>query len=146
MKKKRFDFEYLKGKAIDRKGMGMELALLVLLVVFACSVLLVSSALTGSDYLLEKKEDFVQQMTVDQLAEDYLQNGTVTDADRFADYAVFLHNGTEWKKQFGSIEIAPVVDAADAANGRVLITDLSGNPLLIIEKTADGRILRWDYR
>ena len=124
----------------------MELALLVLLVVFACSVLFVSSALTGSDYLLEKKEEFVQQMTVDQLAEDYLQNGTVTDADRFADYAVFRYNGTEWEKQFGSIELAPVVDDAEAADGRVLITDLSGNPLLIIEKTADGRILRWDYR
>ena len=144
MKKKKFYFEYLKGKAADRKGMGMELALLVLLVVFACSVLLVSSAIAGKNAILKQEAALVQQMTVDQLAEDFLTDHQVDETTRFADYAVFQYNG-EWEKQFGSGDLAPVVDASEAVDGRILITDLSGNPLLIIE-TDGGHITRWDYR
>jgi hypothetical protein len=79
-------FKYLKGKASDRKGLGMELALLVLLVVFACSTLLVSSALSGKNVLNARADALVARVTLDEYAERVLAGDTPTDA-RFEGYA-----------------------------------------------------------
>ena len=69
MKKTRFDWKYQKGKVSDRKGMGMELALLVLFVVFACSILLVSTAMLGRSNLNNRQEQMAQRFELDQFAE-----------------------------------------------------------------------------
>ena len=63
---------YIKGKAHDRKGLGMELALLVLLVTFACSTLLVSSALLGKETLVTKESAVLERIALDEFAERVL--------------------------------------------------------------------------
>lgn len=52
--------------------MGMELALLVLFVVFACSILLVSSAMLGKSNLNDRKDKMVERLALDQLAEQVI--------------------------------------------------------------------------
>lgn len=69
---KKFKEDHIKGKAHDRKGLGMELALLVLLVTFACSTLLVSSALLGKDTLNAKEEAVLERIALDEFAERVL--------------------------------------------------------------------------
>ena len=84
-------FRYQKGKASDRKGMGMELALLVLLVVFACSTLLVSSAMLGKDALNTKEQDVLQKMALDEFAERMLAGESaeeIRQLPKFANYEV----------------------------------------------------------
>ena len=66
---KKHQVNYIKGKAHDRKGLGMELALLVLLVTFACSTLLVSSALLGKDALNTKESAVLERLALDEFAE-----------------------------------------------------------------------------
>lgn len=66
--------QYLKGKAVDRKGVGMELALLVLLVVFACSTLLVSAALMGRENLQQQQDRLQQRLTLDSVAEQAMKD------------------------------------------------------------------------
>lgn len=133
MKKKPFLFEYLKGKATDRKGVGMELALLVLLVVFACSTLLVSSALMGKNNLK------TQEQRLYQLAERIMKNDTTVKTDeRFSDYAAF-QNGSDFLNR--GIETPADEILADA---NLVITDLSGTPLLTVA-WEDGKITRWSY-
>ena len=77
-------FEYLKGKASDRKGLGMELALLVLLIVFLCSTLLVTIALTNRGTLASREfkntydmvlEDAVDKLLAGEKWEDFYQKG-----------------------------------------------------------------------
>ena len=73
MKRISFDsFTHWKGKATGRKGMGMELALLVLFVVFACSILLVSSAMLGKRNLNDRKDQMIERFALDMLAEKAL--------------------------------------------------------------------------
>lgn len=52
--------------------MGMELALLVLFVVFACSVLLVSSAMLGKSNLNDRKDKMAERLGLDAYAEQVL--------------------------------------------------------------------------
>ena len=82
MKKLLAKIKYALGKAASRKGMGMELALLVLFVVMACSILLVSSAMVGKDNLNTRKEQMLQRIELEQIAEaavksDSRENSTV---------------------------------------------------------------------
>ena len=73
MRKNKFDnFRHLMGKAASRKGMGMELALLVLFVVFACSILLVNSAMLGKSNLNERQDKMAQRFELDMFAEQNL--------------------------------------------------------------------------
>jgi len=118
----------------------MELALLVLFVVFACSTLLVSAALLGKDNMVSQEAQLRQKLKVDQLAESIL-TGDTPDAAAFADYAAFLWNGSVWY---------PVVNGDDIDRsgfaevaGDLLITDGAGVPLLTVELEA-GTIIRWD--
>ena len=62
----------LKSKALSRKGMGIELALIVLLVVFGCSILLVSSAVHGQNALVQQEKETLEHIKVDQIAEEIL--------------------------------------------------------------------------
>ena len=144
MKKKRFVFEYLKGKATNRNGMGMELALLVLLVVFACSTLLVSSALIGKSNLQTQEQQLHQRIALDELAERVLagDDASLASDEQFADYAVFEKNGDDWTKTLAreGVELNPE-GLEDAV---LVITDLSGKPLLTVAKRGD-KITRWSY-
>lgn len=54
-----------------RRGLGIELALLVLMVVFGLSALLVSTALLEKDNLDRDKAALAQRMELDKLAEDF---------------------------------------------------------------------------
>lgn len=79
---KRIDLKNLthwKGKASGRKGMGMELALLVLFVVFACSVLLVSAAMLGKSNLNDRKDRMEERFALDMLAEQALAGNFESD-------------------------------------------------------------------
>ena len=71
------------GKLAGRKGMGMELALLVLFVVMACSILLVSSAMVGKSNLNDRKDQLLQRAQVDMFAEDVL--AVVAKGDTYVD-------------------------------------------------------------
>ena len=102
MKKINFDnFRHWMGKATSRKGMGMELALLVLFVVFACSLLLVSSAMLGKSNINNRQEQMAQRFELDQFAEQNFSlpvGGTATgvkyDARRNSDnLQIFDKNG-----------------------------------------------------
>lgn len=78
MRKSSKKIAYLKGKATDRKGAGMELALLVLFVVFACSTLLVTSALQGKQRLQQQESRMVQRLEVEQVAQQAMQDAAFT--------------------------------------------------------------------
>lgn len=120
LKSKYHKLTYMKGKASDRKGMGMELALMVLLVVFLCSALLVTSALIGKSNLQAKEQQLRNRMILDQIAEYHLGiNGAEISSDSY------------------------LVD--ESVDGVLVITDLSGNPLLTVEMDGDQKITKWEY-
>ena len=102
--------------------MGMELALLVLFVVFACSVLLVSSALLGKSNLNDRRDEMVLRGQVDMLAEQALENRSSAEN---GEYVATL-----------SGNILTVTDKpADPAETKILLT-----------VTLDGdRIVSWEY-
>ncbi len=97
----------------------MELALLVLLVVLACSILLVTSALTGKEHLQAQEQKMRQQLVLDEMAQQILSGITPTDA-KFSDF------------QYSNTATT------------LVITDKDGNPLLSV--TTDGsKITGWKY-
>jgi len=115
--KKKSGFEYLLGKAVDRKGMGMELALLVLLVVFACSTLLVSSALIGKSNVKAKDAELRLKLELDAIAEA----GELSE---------------EQKEKY----------ELDTSDGFVIKEkDPSGKVLLTVKKNGEGKITEWRY-
>ena len=71
-------FKKLKAKALDRKGLGMELAVMLLLVVLGCSMIMVSSALYGRNILQTKEQQIMQRLEIDEFAESYLKDDSVT--------------------------------------------------------------------
>ena len=104
MKHARINFKYLKRKASDRKGLGMELALLVLLVVFACSTLLVTSALIGKGNIQQKELELTTRIALDRMAEEYIAANPddleFTVEDENGNTLTVSHSGgiiTEWK-------------------------------------------------
>ena len=110
---------YLKGKATDRKGAGMELALLVLFVVFACSTLLVTSALRGKQDLQRQESRMVQRLQLDQLAEQAIKDPDVTHES----YAI----------------------VRDDITNTITITDDKGTALLTVSWDDAGVITQWQY-
>lgn len=83
---------HFKGKTFDRSGLVIELALLVILVVFACSTLLVSAVIVGGQRASVQGGELTRLATVDELAERLLADPD-TDAeellasdDRFPGY------------------------------------------------------------
>ena len=123
---KKIKLNHCKGKAFDRKGLGMELALLVLLVTFACSTLLVSSALMGRDTLNAREADLKQQLLLDELAERVLDGQTSLAEDaRFAAYAYA-------EAQEGDVRV-------------LTITDKAGQTLLTVKVDGENKITEWMY-
>ena len=96
--------------------MGMELALLVLLAVFACSTLLVTSAMYGKDTLMREQEQVVTRLKLDELAEKALAGKLPADT---GDYTV-----------------------TKTADGWI-INDMNGNSLEVI--TENNVIIAWEY-
>ena len=121
----------------------MELALLVLFVVFACGTLLVSTALIGRDNMVSQEAQLRQKLTLDRLAESILA-GDTPDAATFADYAAFRRSGSAWS----AIMNGDGIDTSDfpevAGDKALLITDQTGVPLLTVV-LADNQIIRWSH-
>ena len=110
------NFIHWKGKATCRKGMGMELALLVLFVVFACSILLVSSAILGQGNLTRRKDTLTERLALDMVAEQAMKGQTVTNEN----YAVTREDNT------------------------LVVTDKDGQTKLTVT-WENGKITGWDY-
>lgn len=125
-----------KGILLSRKGLGMELAMLVLLVVFACSTLLVTSALVGRDTLLDEKEKLETRLELDELADNFLSSSPKTpNARKYSDYAV-------WKNE-AWVHNSDSVDAA-SLGADLIITDKNGTVLLKV--SLDGTtVTAWQY-
>lgn len=111
------NFTHRKGKLSSRKGMGMELALLVLFVVFACSILLVSSALLGKSNLNDRRDEMTARFRLDQFAETALADGV---------------------QENESYKEVPTAEGME-------ITDAEGNLLLTVTWDADKKITGWVY-
>lgn len=127
---------YREGKATGRKGMGMELALLVLFVVFACSLLMVSSALLGKGNLEDRKEQMIQRFTLDQLAEQALRGDTIENDD----YAVYERRNNVWIP----LNDGPALDPDVEKNFQLIITDSHGQVKLVVQLL--GGVTEWAYR
>ena len=83
------DDTYGKGKFCRRKGMAIELALFVMLVVFAGSALTVTSVLADHKALIAREQQTVHRSVVDELAERLLadpNSDPTTLDDRFDGY------------------------------------------------------------
>lgn len=113
------NFTHWKGKATGRKGMGMELALLVLFVVFACSVLLVSSAMLGKSNLNDRKDQMAERFALDQLAEQAMADTN------------FVNNNENYR--------------VEKRDDSLVIADPEGTVLLTVA-WEDGKITRWEYQ
>lgn len=144
---------HIKGKARCRKGIGMELALMVLLIVTACSLLMVSTALVARDGLLNRGERVTSRLALDQLAEYALATnsterlGTIEEDDpRFSDYSVYEKDGGVWTGVFNDKNetFTDMESVTDNESAILIITDTKGNILLTVEATG-GKITGWIY-
>ena len=93
---------------------------MVLLAVFACSTLLVSSAMFGKDALMREQEQVMTRLKLDELAEKALAGKLPADT---GDYTV-----------------------TKTADGRIInwiINDMNGNSLEVI--TENNVIIAWEY-
>ena len=112
------NFKHFLGKAASRKGMGMELALLVLFVVMACSILLVSSAMVGKDNLNDRKEQMLQRIELEQIVKQAQAERSKTEIDNYS---------LKWDED------------------TLTISDKEENVLLTVTITGD-KITYWQYR
>ena len=90
----------LKAKARDRKGLGMELAVMVLLVVLGCSTLLLTSAIWNRNILTEKEEQIIERLAIDEFVEsnivDILKNeSAVTQGEYSCTYNGSIYTVTK---------------------------------------------------
>lgn len=69
----------IKAKARDRKGLGMELAVMVLLLVLGCSTLLLTSALWNRNILTEKEEQIIERLAIDEYAESEISKSSFAE-------------------------------------------------------------------
>jgi hypothetical protein len=130
------NFIHKKGNSNGRKGMGMELALLVLFVVFACSILLVSAAMLGTSNLNDRKDRMAQRFTLDRLAEQAM---SAKQSVEHENYAVYWRENNSW-----TLNGLTVADPGFAPDANLVITDKEGNILLTVS-WAGGEITRWEY-
>ena len=73
--------KHLKSLALNRKGLGMELAMLVLLVATGCSMLIVTTAMNGREILMEKEQEVIERLSLDEYAEKVLADPSYSDSD-----------------------------------------------------------------
>ena len=69
----------LRNKNARRRGLGIEIALLVLLAAVALSALLVSTAMLERNGLKDREAETLERLALDQIAENYLADGTLPD-------------------------------------------------------------------
>lgn len=124
----------IEGMASSRKGVGTELALLVLLVVIACSILLVSSAMLGKSNLNDHKDQMLERMALDQIAEQIIAGQTVNHED----YVVYRRVDNYW------VSDDPAVAPIHVDDANLVITDKAGQIKLVVS-WENGEITRWDY-
>jgi len=138
-------------KAISRSGMGIELAVLVLLVVFGCITLLVSSALVGNKKLTSRETELFTRLKADMLLEAILTMeesevvaflAETNNADLAAGFEVYTNVGGVWKSVIGEKYYNGSSIAVD--DGKYLIVDKQGKPVVSVA-CDDERIIRWDY-
>ncbi|MBR6555606.1 MAG: hypothetical protein IKT90_05275 [Clostridia bacterium] len=71
---------FLQDKNARRRGLGIEIALLVLLAAVALSALLVSSAMLERNGLKDREAETLERLALDQIAEKYLaDHGNLPD-------------------------------------------------------------------
>ena len=116
--------------------MGMELALLVLFTVVACSILLVSTSMLGKSNLNDRKAELTERFALDRLAEQVMDNQPY-DNDN---YVVYRRDNSGWTRNG-----APVADPGFALDADLVITDQSEQVVLIVAWDG-GIITRWEYR
>ena len=116
---------------------------MVLLMVFACSTLLVSTALIGKDNMVQQETQLKQQLTLDQLAERIL-GGERPDGTHYPDYAAFRWNGSWSRLMNGDSIDTSTFTRTSEGDAVLLITDLSGSPRLTVV-LEHHKIIRWDH-
>lgn len=72
---------FLQDKNARRRGLGIEIALLVLLAVFAMSALLVSSAVLERNGLKDREAETLERLALDQIGEDFLAGKIAADGE-----------------------------------------------------------------
>lgn len=72
-------------KLACRRGLGIEIALLVMLVTTAMCILLVSTALLEKENIDTRSAEVTERLALDQIGQDFL-NGKITSADVGKDY------------------------------------------------------------
>lgn len=144
MKKRKFlDLAYVADKLSCRKGMGIELAVLVMLVVLGSSILLVSSAMYGQNNLTKQEQELLDRIALDNIADSIISGNTVDSAETvYENYVAFQKDGDKLVAVMNG-------DDADAPKDLdedvfIVITDNYGNLLLTVEQK-DGIITKWIY-
>ena len=126
MKRTELVMHYLRDKNARRRGLGIEVALLVLLAVFAMSALLVSTAMLERNNLRDSETVTLERLALDQIGEDFLA-GKITAP-------------TAEGETYNGYRIA-VVDA----NNRLLVTDTNGEWKLEVKLDDGGKVAEWSY-
>ena len=81
----------LKQKLACRRGLGIEVAMLVLLVTTAMCILLVSTALLSKQNIISREEEVTERITLDQIGDDFLAGkimGTTPDGENYKGYKI----------------------------------------------------------
>lgn len=128
-------FDRLKGKAMDRNGMGMELALLVLLVVFGCSLLLVTSALTARESLLSDEAEMEQRLVLDEVGEYAL-----TLPAEIGGYLGGVH--AKYPGYYCNVS----VEEDGAVIRKYKISDYESSKEVLTVVTENGKVTSWEYK
>ena len=76
---------FLQDKNARRRGLGIEIALLVLLAVFAMSALLVSTAVLERDGMNSRSEETLERLVLDQIGENFCAAVKAGNSWSFAD-------------------------------------------------------------
>lgn len=135
---------HFKGKTFDRSGLVIELALLVILVVFACSTLLLSSAVMGGQKTSAQSHELTHRAVVDELAERLLADPDADAEELLASDDRFPGYTWEWEcdeMQVG--ESSPIVNYAKRFQATLRIF-YEGAPALTVELYVDFKSNKTD--
>ena len=114
----------LRNKNARRRGLGIEIALLVLLAAVALSALLVSSAMLERNSLKDRKAETLERLALDQIGEKYLAGKIVLNVGETTEY-----NGYKVTvKETGWMQVSAIDDE-----------------LKLVVKTDGGKVTEWSY-
>ena len=108
---------FLQDKNARRRGLGIEIALLVLLAAVALSALLVSSAMLERNSLKDREAETLERLVLDQIAEKYL-----ADSDSLPDASTGYEikttaTGFAVQSIAGELKLDVVIDAGGTVTG-----------------------------